>query len=313
MYHLGIDIGGTNLKFGLLNSKFELIDDFAHKLPQKYDLTTFCKLIVDLFNEIENKYFIKSIGVGVPGVIDNSGKVIVSPNLSILNNFDLLHFLKQNLKTKKNKTIPIKLENDANVAAIAEMTIGKGKDYKNFVYITLGTGVGGAIILNRQIYRGNNGSAGEIGHIVFNPNARNKKRLYRTGVLEEYLGKSAIVNYTKKLARKFPNSKLTLEKKYDLISITDYAEQGDELALESLKKMGYYLGLAVTSIANFLDINNFIIGGGISKSSDLFYNYANTIANSRVLPHLQNKIIIERAYFSGKAGIIGSAIYGAIK
>lgn len=313
MFHLGIDIGGTNLKFGILNKKFELVSDFSYKMSDAVDLDGIKAILIDSILRIASNYELSSIGIGAPGIIDNNGLIVVSPNIPAFNEFNLLEFLRSTIPGRIGKELPIKLENDANIAAIAEMTLGSGSNYSNFVYITLGTGVGGAIILNRQLYRGNNGSAGEIGHIIFNSFAKKKKREYRTGVLEEYLGKNAIINYTKRIAYKYPNSELNKTKKFDIISISDYADMGDELAITSMEKIGFYLGLAITSVANLLDINHFIIGGGISKSSTVFYRKANEIANSRALPHLQGKIIIEKAQFSSKAGIIGSAIYGAIK
>ncbi len=313
MFHLGIDIGGTNLKFGILNKKFELVADFSYKMPHLIDLNTIQEALINSILKISKEYKLSSIGIGAPGIIDNDGLIIVSPNIPAFNKFNLLDFIKQSVTPILGNDFPIKLENDANIAAIAEMTLGSGAFYNNFVYITLGTGVGGAIIINRQLYRGNNGAAGEIGHMIFNSNAKTKKREFRTGVLEEYLGKNAIINYAKRLAYKFPNSIINKNKKFDIISISNYADEGDELATRCMEKIGYYLGITITSVANLLDINHFIIGGGISKSSELFYSKASEVANKRSLPHLQSNIVIERAKFGSKAGIIGSAIFGAIK
>ena len=313
MYHLGIDIGGTNLKFGLLNKRFELVEDNSIKMPKSLDLESIKNTLLDKIEKIAQKYKLSSVGIGVPGIIDNGGTIVESPNIPALNGFNFLEFLQSSIPQRIGYNIPIKLENDANIAAIAEMTIGSGVNYDNFIYITLGTGVGGAIILNRQLFRGNQGSAGEIGHMIFNPLAKPKKRAYRTGVLEEYLGKKAIISYAKRIAHKYPNSVLNKSQMFDIISISDYADKGDELAIACMEKIGFYLGITVISLANLLDINHFIVGGGISKSSDYFYNKAKEIANKRALPHLQGRIIIEKAKFSSKAGIIGSAIFGAIK
>lgn len=313
MYHLGVDIGGTNLKFGLLDNRFELIEDHSVKMPKTSDLNAIKNILINEIVKIATNYKLSSIGIGVPGIIDNQGLIVVSPNIPAFNGFNFLEFLKHSIPQKIGREIPIKLENDANIAAIAEMTLGSGAEYDSFVYITLGTGVGGAIILNRELFRGNHGSAGEIGHMIFNSFAKPKRREYRTGVLEEYLGKKAIISYAKRIAHKHPNSVLTKEKKFDIITISDYADKGDELAIVCMERIGFYLGITIISIANLLDINHFIIGGGISKSSEYFYSKAMEIANKRALPHLQGIIKIEKAKFSSKAGIIGSAIYGAIK
>ncbi|MGB9702525.1 MAG: ROK family protein [Candidatus Kapaibacteriota bacterium] len=305
-FYLGVDVGGTNLKFGLINSTYELIYENTLKLPVNTDGLFILEFIKQKIDEILNKFSeIQSIGIGVPGVINEKGEIVISPNIPQFNGLKIIEYFTQKFK------LPVAIDNDANVAAIAEMEAGVAKSLTNFVYITLGTGVGGSIIINRNIYRGSSGAAGEIGHIILNPfDEIDANRPYRTGVLEEYLGKEAIIKIAVNLSRKFANSPIVVNNKYDVASISHFADKGDHLSIETMKLAGYYLGIAIVSAANLLDIPNFVIGGGISKSSKIFYNSALEVAKKRALPHLSEKIKICNAQFTSKSGIIGAAIFG---
>jgi glucokinase len=304
--YLGVDVGGTNLKFGVINSTNELIFEKIIKMPVNNDGLFILNFIKEQINDILiSSSLIRTIGIGLPGVINPRGEVVVSPNIPQLNGMNIFEYFTSNFN------LPIAIDNDANVAAIAEMEEGAAKTLQNFVYMTLGTGVGGAIIINRSIYRGSNGAAGEIGHIIFNPfDELDSSRPYRTGVLEEYLGKEAIIKIAVNLSRKFSNSPIVVNHKYDVASISYFADKGDKLSLETMKLAGYYLGIAIVTAANLLDIPNFVIGGGISKSSKILYNSALEVAKNRVLPHLAENIQICNAQFTSKAGIIGAAIFG---
>jgi glucokinase len=306
---LGIDIGGTNIKFAVINDKNELIYEKSIKLPVSLSglkiLDTINNQIVEILSANAN---IRSVGIGLPGVVNKEGIVIVSPNIKQFDNLNIKDYFTQKID------LPVSIDNDANVAAISEMVYGAGQTLDSFVYITLGTGVGGAIILNKSICHGTNGAAGEIGHLILNPfDEIDNEAPYRTGVLETYLGKAAIIRTAKNLSRKYQHSPIVLNNKFDVASISHFADLGDLLSIETMKLTGYYLGLGIVSIANILDISDFIIGGGISKSSQILYNSARETACMRVLPHLKNLINIQYAKFIDKAGVIGAALFGKSK
>lgn len=304
--HLGIDIGGTNVKFGIINSNFELLEFNTTKLPRFLNQRELFEWIVKEIQEILTKLpEVATIGIGYPGVINQDGLILVSPNISQFVGFNL----KENLENRVGRKISI--DNDANVAAIAELKCGAGLELNNFIYITLGTGVGGAIVINREIFRGSNFGAGEIGHMIINPFDEIKEEIpFRTGVLEEYLGKEAIIKTAKNLSRKFEKSPIVINSLFDVAHISDYADLGDQLSIETMKLSGYYLGLAIVSVANLLDIPNFILGGGIANSSELFYKSALETARQRVLPQIAGQLKVSKSQFVEKSGIIGSAIYG---
>lgn len=312
MLHLGIDIGGTNLKLAIIDENYHLISFDNAKLLIHENREAILNSITEKIDNFCKKYNdISTIGFGVPGIVSDDGYIVVSPNIP---QFSDLHIAEYFAKTiNKNIRIQsIKVDNDANVAALTELKIGKGVGKSNFIYLTIGTGLGGAIIINHHIFRGDNGAAGEIGHYIFDPfSDDNDNRDYRKGVLENYLSKRGIAKIAENLIEKYPNSRIITENKWDVKSISDFADNGDAHSIEVFKIAGEYLGLAVATLANIFDISTFIIGGGISKSTAYFNQIAIKTANNRVLPHLQGKIHIEKSEYNEQTGAIGAAILGS--
>lgn len=308
MLYLGIDIGATNLKYGIIDDNNNLIYDNAFKtslFPSRDDLIDY---LIDEIHHLEKQYDnFETVGIGCPGMITREGRVIESPNIPDFNDFNF----KDEFEKKFNRKIAF--DNDANCGAIAELEIGAARNMLNFIYITLGTGVGGTIVINRKIFYGEHGSAGEIGHILINPFEKlNTHHPYRTGVLEEYIGKEGIVRIAHNLAKKYPDSPIVKHNLFDVPHISKLADQGDRLSISTMRIVGYYLGLAITSIVNVLDITNFIIGGGIAKSTDLLFNEALKTAQEHSIPSVSPNVKILRSNFIEKTGVIGAALLGKI-
>lgn len=293
--YLGIDIGGTNLKFAVFNEQFDLLHKKNVETLSK-DINILDKLI-NITKEIQNEFEISSLGIGVPGYVNNMGTVMVSPNIPEFTNLPLKHKLDQEFD------IPIIVENDANAAAFAELIAGSAKDMKNFIYITLGTGIGGSIILNREIYKGNYGGAGEIGflHIAFN-NTNN----YKDGTLEYFAGRNAIIDTAKKILKEFPESVLNGIEDFDVKDISEAVSNSDQAAIECLNRIGYYIGCGIASTFNLLDINQAIIGGGISNSHPILFETIIETIKQRALPTIAPYAEIFRASFGDESGIYGA-------
>ncbi len=299
--HLGIDIGGTTAKFGVYNESFELQqrDSFSietiHTLPQ-----FFIKLRSKLV-ELEDKFKIKSIGVGFPSVVRKNGWVFTAPNIPFFENFNII----EEINNITNLTFDV--DNDANVAAIAESEAGEAVFIDDFIYITLGTGTGGAIFSEGHILKGKNGGAGEIGHLVIDKNQHNAKdnRTFRQGILENFTSRAAIMKLYKDKSQQ--NSNL------DVSDISALAEKGDEKAIDVLKNVAEALAAGMASAANLLDINYFVIGGGISNVCDVFYDTLNNHLARRLLPSLSSDYSIHKAKHLADAGILGAAIIGRNK
>ena len=297
-YYLGIDVGATSFKVGVIDDKNEIV--YQNSIPTSYKQTNDEALnnLSMLIDDAASKYKIESVGVGLPGVVKN-GKIKMSPNLPYWKNIDFGTYL-------RNKYIfPIAVDNDANAAAFAELIVGNGKELDNFVYITLGTGVGGAIVINKNIYRGNKGGAGEIGHIIFDPIKTNIKNKYRNGALETMLGKQGIIDSYNELNKNDNANKID---KIDVKHIADNANKGDKIATQTISIAGVQLGIAIATINHILDIGNFIIGGGISQS-ELLIKTAKFVAREHSLPTV-SKVTILRAKYSQNTGIIGAALLG---
>ncbi|MGQ9820087.1 MAG: ROK family protein [Candidatus Kapaibacteriales bacterium] len=302
--YLGVDVGASNLKYGVIDKEGKIIYQHSQSTNAnkglEYMLTSLKRLIMSLLDKFPK---IKAIGVGIPGMISIDGTVRYSPNLPEWEDVPLGKFLFNVF------SLPIKIDNDANVAAYAEMLIGAGKEYESFIYVTLGTGVGGSIVINRQIYRGEKNSAGEFGHLIFNPYEQlNTDRSFRTGVLEEYLGKSQITSFAKKYIKDKPYTLLHNYPKADPYFISDAAEKGDEVAIEILKYIGFLLGIGLTSAMNFLDIRVAIIGGGVSLAPDYYIESATETVRQRALPHIAQSVVIRRALYTKDAGVIGAGL-----
>ncbi len=314
MLHLGIDIGGTNLKFAIIDENYNLIAFKNLKLPIQEIREVILNIITEHIDNLCKDYFdISTIGIGVPGIVRDDGYIVVSPNIPQFSDLHIAAYFTQKIN-QNTKIQSIKVDNDANVAALTELKIGKGMGKSNFIYLTIGTGLGGAIIINHHIFRGDNGSAGEIGHYIFNPfSDSEEEKSFRTGVLENYLSKRGIAKIAENIIENYPNSRIISENKWDVKSISDFADSGDAHSIEVFNIAGKYLGLAVASLANIFDISTFIIGGGISKSTSHFYQSAIKTANNRALPHLQNKISIEKSEHNEQTGAIGAAIIGSLE
>lgn len=304
--YISIDLGGTNLKVGVINDDGKIL--YLKYLPTKategkdYIINNIKKQIDNALKKFPNS---QSIGIGVPGIVDNQGIVKVAPNLIGWKNVPI----KNILSSTYNK--PVAVDNDANTAALAELELGNGKDCRNFIYLTLGTGVGGAIVINREIFRGDFGGAGEIGHLIIDSNSNlNHEKPYRTGILEEFIGKNQITDFAKNYIKDKPESILHLYDKTDPYFITEAIKNNDKAAIEIFRNVGYYLGIGLTNVMNLLDIRLIIIGGGLSLSHPLLFDYAKETISKRAMPSIAEHFEIRKAKFLKDAGIIGAGLLG---
>lgn len=302
--YLGIDIGASNLKYGIIDANGKIIYQRSQSTNANKGLEYMLVSLKRLIMSMQEKFpRIRAIGVGVPGIVLDDGTVKISPNMPEWVDVPLGKFLTNVF------SLPISIDNDANCAAYAEMTLGAGKDFNSFLYVTLGTGVGGAIVYNRMILKGEHNSAGEIGHIIYNPfEALNSKRPYRTGVLEEYLGKNQISTFAKKFIKDKPDTILHRYEKTDPYFISEAVEKGDEVAIEILRYIGHILGVGLATAMNLLDISVAIIGGGVALAPDHYIESAIETIKERALPHIAESVRILRAQFTKESGFIGSAL-----
>lgn len=272
---LAADLGGTNLRMAAIASGGEVIYRAKRATPRSERVSEIVRAIIDAAHECrENSqdFTIKAIAAAVPATVDvERGAIIKAPNLPALNGFQLSAALEQELGVK---TL---LENDANAAAVGESWLGASRNVKDSICVTLGTGIGGGIMTGGKILRGSTGTAGEIGHIRVEPYGIPCGCGSR-GCVEQYASASAIVRLANELETQYPKSALRNLPKLSAQDVYRAGTQGDELALEVFRQMGFYLGISLGSLINVLNPEVIVIGGGAAAGWDLF------------MPHLLNTL-----------------------
>ena len=267
-YGFGVDIGGTTCKIGLFKMNGTLLSDWEIKTNTENNGAS---ILDDVATAIEGKMKeegiskdeVQGIGVGVPGPVTADGTVLKRVNLGwgVFNVAEVLG---------KRTGFPVKAGNDANVAALGEMWQGGGKGYSDVVMVTLGTGVGGGIIVNGKIIAGSNGAGGEIGHIMVNEEETDVCGCGKKGCLEQYASATGIVRMAKK-ALATESRETTLKSLSELTAkdIFDAAKAGDAVAMELVEKLGEVLGSALAAVACVVNPEVFVIGGGVSKAGKI--------------------------------------------
>lgn len=270
-YSLGIDIGGTTVKLGLFNIKGELLHKWeieTRKIDNgKYILADITESINILLEERKiSKDEVLGAGVGVPGPVKDDGTILGSVNLG-WPVFNVSTTLEELLN------IPIKVANDANIAALGEMYKGGGKGYRNMIMVTLGTGVGGGVIINNNVIAGDTGSGGEIGHMNVNPHEKISCNCGRKGCLEQYASATGIARLGREILEKEScESKLRNIENITAKDVFDFAKENDELSVKVVEKFSSILGRALSNIACICNPEVFVIGGGVSKAGDMLLN-----------------------------------------
>ncbi|MEE0061605.1 MAG: ROK family glucokinase [Acutalibacteraceae bacterium] len=267
-YAFGVDIGGTTIKMGFFETTGVLVEKW--EIPTRTEENG-VNILPDIAAEIDKKINEKSIdkadiegiGVGVPGPVDDDGTVFKCVNLG-------WGVFNVEIELNRLTELKVKVGNDANVAALGEMWQGGGKGYKNIVMVTLGTGVGGGVIINEKIVCGSNGAGGEIGHINMKENEKDACGCGNHGCLEQYASATGIVKTTKKFLEEHPEAETVL--KNDEITakaIFDAAKADDEVAIKMVDKTAKILGRGLSQIACVVNPQVFVIGGGMSKAGAL--------------------------------------------
>ena len=310
-YAIGIDIGGTNVPAAIIDEGGDIVHVINKKTMAEGGPDTVINRITDSINDL-TKYFsdniktgkIVGIGIGTPGTLDHKkGQIITSPNLPQWRNIPLVELINKQVK------MPVFIDNDANCAAIGEHWIGAAKGAENVVLITLGTGVGGGIIINNKIYRGSHGTAGEIGHITIFTKG-NKCACGNFGCLEAYASANATAARAKERLKREDTATSLQTKKLSEINTYEiyiHAEQGDRFAQDILKESGTYLGVGIATFANIFDPDVIIIGGGFAGAEKYLIPAAIDEAYKRSFKSVMDNIKITTAKLGNNAGIIGAA------
>ncbi len=314
-FAIGVDLGGTNLRIAAVDEHGNQLETITTGTEVKRGRDTviglMCRDIKALQDKFASQHVFVGSGIGVPGIIDmESGMLHESPNLPGWDNFPVRDAIEQRLETS------VFLENDANVAALGEKWLGAGRDFDSMCMLTLGTGVGGGIILHGRIWHGMTGMAGELGHITVDPNGA-PCGCGSTGCLEQYASATAIkrmaleaisAGQAPELARA-----MTANPEFSAKIVHQMASEGDRAAQTVFERVGDALGITIASLVNVFNFPVYVIGGGVSAGWDAF-----APAMMRQFPQRSfvyratsqgsvRHTLVTRALLGSDAGLIGAA------
>jgi len=304
---IGLDLGGTFIKIGIVTEKGKILIKKEVPTPKTRDRMKIISVMSEGINSYlksYNKTEFTGIGIGTPGLVDKNGKVFLAPNLPDWNNLNLKKIF------ERKYSLPVKVENDAKAFAWGEYKFGAGKGFKNIICVTLGTGFGGAVILNGKLLKGNKYSAVEMGHMPIYYKGP-KCNCGNLGCIERYVG----AEYIAEMARKKLKGKKSLIteivggnlSKITPITIEKAYQRGDKLAEEVWIETGTYLGAFFSGLVNLLNPQIIIIGGGIAQVGDILFSTIKKVVDKRSFYLLAKDVKVVPAKLGKEAGIISCA------
>lgn len=304
---VGIDIGGTFIKFGLLR-RGKVLSSYQVATPRRSTPAVLQKLLIRQVHRLAQRSSatIQGVGIGIPGLVEYPAGVVRScVNLKGWASVPLRGLLERQLH------LPVRVDNDVNAMTLAEWTYGAGRGVSNLVCLTLGTGVGGGLVLDGKMYRGAFGCAGELGHI---PLAEDGPRCPcgGRGCLEQYVGNRPIIQWVRQQLRQGVKSKI--QKLVDghlnrlEPQIIDQAcRLNDRLGIETWRRTGFFLGLALAGVVNLLNPDRIVIGGGLAKAGPWIFEPLRATLRARAMPGVGGVPVVP-ARLGGSAGLIGASL-----
>jgi glucokinase len=340
-FSIGVDLGGTNLRIAAVSSAGQLLEKVTLgtkvALGRDHVLNEMCDAIQRLSGTYKAAGKFLGAGIGVPGIIDmQTGMLRKSANLPGWEEYPVRAEIERRLRSS-NKDVRVVLENDANIAALGEQWLGAARGVPNMAVVSLGTGIGGGIVLGGKIWHGMNGMAGEFGHVTVEPEGR-PCGCGNHGCAEQYASASAIVRMAREAIASGEAPSLaraaSSDAEFGAKSVYNLAIQGDEQARRIFRSFGRYLGIMLAGMVNVLNLDMFVIGGGVSSAWDAYAPnmfeelrerslvYAATApadlpgsdslgkeegTAAQTKSHSERKTIITRALLGSDAGLYGAA------
>jgi len=294
--YLGIDIGGTNVKMGIVEAESGNITNFySHDTDSWRKSGHFVKRLGDAISvQLKENPNVQKCGMGVPGLITRDRQTLIEITaIPEIDGINVIPELKTRFPTKE-----FFLENDANAAALGEYYFGEDGVPEDYIFVTLGTGVGGAAIIDKKVFKGGNGNAMEPGHM---PSKHNR-------VLERNIGKVELLNLaTEMRAAWIGDTILVNDRTISTTGLVSAANDGDQLALAVFDEIGTMLGDGMVSMIRILDIPTTLIGGGLSASFDYILPAINRQLDFWLSPYYKKDLLIKRATLANDAGLLGAA------
>ena len=301
-YVFGVDVGGTTVKLGLFDAQGNVLDKW--EIPTRTE-DEGSHILPDIADSIREKMkridkdSVVGVGVGAPGPIDSKGVVHRAVNLG-WGTFSIKDTLEDLLN------VPVMAGNDANVAALGEMWMGGGQGCRDLIMVTLGTGVGGGIIIDGRILTGSGGAGGEIGHMHVEDEEEESCNCGNKGCLEQYSSATGITRLANRLLAASGRDSVLRGREVSAKSVFDAVKAKDPLAVETAEKFGKYLGDALASIACVVNPEAIVIGGGVSKAGEILIDYIRPHYGKNVF-HGSREVKFSLATLGNDAGIYGAA------
>ncbi len=315
--YAGIDIGGTNIKFGLFDAEGKILFKEQRPTMAEKGPTPLMHLITNIAERLlyfaaEENYPVKWVGVGSPGAVDHKlGKVIgPCPNIKGWRGMEIGAIMNDRLN------MPVYVDNEVNAMALAEARFGAAIGARSVVCCTVGTGVGGAVILDGRVVHGFSSSAGELGHMTIDVNGP-KCACGNNGCIEALCASQAIIGKVKRLLKKglTPIFNEVLEGSLDSLNVKKVfsaARRGDEIALEVVNESATYLGVGLAGIVNLLNPEVVVIGGGITDGGAGFVETVAQEIKRRAFDSAVDKLVVAKAALGNDAGFMGAGLLGEV-
>ena len=306
---IAVDLGGTHIRVAAYPP--ESITPLSHQRsrsfatePGVYDR------VVQAIESVWKNGEVSAIGIASPGPLDpHNGTILATPNIPEWHNFPLAPYLSKHFK------VPVHLDNDANLAGLAEWKYGAGKGHHNLVYLTISTGVGGGVISHDHLLQGFHGMGGELGHMIIDPNGP-PCGCGKNGHVESFSSGPAIARYASEQIRagRFTESSLPAQGQLTAAQVADAARAGDALAISAFARAGYYLGIAVANYLAIFDPSIVVFGGGVSQVGDLLFKpFEESLKQHTFHPHYLDDLVITKAALGDDAGLLGALALARLK
>lgn len=289
--YIGVDLGGTNIRAAKVDEEGNILQILKDSSEPDKGVDHVMNKMINLIESIDDYEECVGIGLGIPGPIDTiNGKIIVSTNLPKLVGYPIAEHISKHF----NK--PVFMDNDVKVAALGEAVLGGGKGYPIVYYVTISTGIGGALVIDKNVISGQNGHAGEVGNISIDRN-RKKYNVLNVGAVENEASGTAITRIGKETFGEH------IENAGDVFAL---AKEGNEKAMEIVENMSYDLAMMFSTIAHIVDPHVFVVGGGVMKAKDVFFDKMEKYYRDMI--HVGMQPVVFKEAQLDEPGIVGAAM-----
>ncbi len=301
--YIGVDLGGTNIKAGIIDDEGKIVSSLMIPTEATLGWNRVISNIKKVISNLIGDYEVKAIGIGVPGPVDfENGIIREMPAINGAKNIKIV----EEIKNEFNK--PTFVDNDANNFVLGETVFGVAKGKKFVLGLTLGTGIGGGIVIDGKLYRGYKNFAGEVGHITIVPNGT-QCNCGKFGCWEAYGSATALIKNALSYKKRQITTKLSEypDEKIEAKIIFDLAKEGDEFCKSLVQNQFFYLGIGIASLVNIFNPEMVVIGGGVSLAGNFLLEPVKEIALSNIMPPLREGLEIVLSRSGNNAGMLGAA------